>query len=95
MSVKPVGSQVLCRVLPGETHTESGLFIPGSVVVPFVKAEVVAVGLGFYLSNGIRVSPEVSVGDTVMMPASSGSDITIDGEDLVIINEGHILGIVE
>lgn len=92
-SIKPLGDRVVVRPQPAEEKTASGLFIPDTAKEKPQRGEVVSVGPG-KVENGIKVDMSVSKGDTVLYGKYSGTEINISDEDLLIMRESDILGIV-
>lgn len=92
-NIKPLGDRVVVRPMPADEKTASGLFIPDTAKEKPQKGTVVAVGPG-KVENGTKVDMTVSEGDTVLYGKYSGTEINIDKEDLLIMRESDILGIV-
>ena len=92
-SIKPLGDRVVVRPQPAEEKTASGLFIPDTAKEKPQRGTVVAVGPG-KVENGTKVDMTVSDGDIVLYGKYSGSEIAINNEDLLIMRESDILGIV-
>ena len=95
MKVRPLHDRVVVRRLE-----EKGEVVRGGIVIPDTakekpqEGEVVAVGNGKILDNGTRVAMEVKVGDRVLFGKYSGSEIKVEGEELLIMREDDILGIL-
>ena len=94
MKIKPLGDRVVIKKLEAEETTKSGIVLPGSAKEKPQEAEVIAVGPGGVF-NGKEVKMDVKVGDIVIFSKYSGTDIKIDGEELTIMRQEEILGIVE
>ncbi|MEQ9105431.1 MAG: co-chaperone GroES [Rhodothermales bacterium] len=92
-NIKPLGDRVVVRPLPADEKTASGLFIPDTAKEKPQKGTVVAVGPG-KVENGTKVDMTVAEGDTVLYGKYSGTEINLDKEDLLIMRESDILGIV-
>ncbi|MEX1027033.1 MAG: co-chaperone GroES [Candidatus Paceibacterota bacterium] len=92
-NIKPLGDRVVVRPLPADEKTASGLFIPDTAKEKPQKGTVVAVGPG-KVENGTKVDMTVTEGDTVLYGKYSGTEINLDKEDLLIMRESDILGIV-
>lgn len=89
MSVKPLADRVLVEPAPAETKTAGGLIIPDTAKEKPMKGKVVAVG------NGKKDEPiTVKVGDTVLYGKYSGTEIQIDGKDMLIMRESDIYAII-
>ena len=95
MKVRPLHDRVVVRRLE-----EKGEVVRGGIVIPDTakekpqEGEVIAVGNGKILDNGTRVAMEVKAGDRVLFGKYSGSEIKVDGEELLIMREDDILGIL-
>jgi chaperonin GroES len=94
--IRPLHDRVIVRRIDAnETKTSGGLFIPDSAKEKPQEGEVVAVGKGKLLENGTRVEPDVKAGDRVLFGKYSGTEVKLDGEELLIMREDEILGIIE
>ena len=95
-SIKPLHDRVIVRRLDETSNqTAGGLFIPDSAKEKPQEGEVIAAGDGKYKENGERQPLDVKAGDRVLFGKYSGSEIKIDGEELLIMREDEILGIIE
>lgn len=95
-TIKPLHDRVIVRRLDESSNqTAGGLFIPDSAKEKPQEGEVIAAGDGKYKENGERQSLDVKAGDRVLFGKYSGSEIKIDGEELLIMREDEILGIIE
>ncbi len=94
MNITPLRENVVLRRLEAEEERVGSIIIPDSAKEKPMTAEVIAVGKGKVLKDGSRQAPEVKVGDTVLIGKYSGSEVKLDGEDLLIVREDEILGIV-
>ena len=92
-SIKPLGDRVVVKPQPAEEKTASGLFIPDTAKEKPQRGEVVSVGPG-RVENGTKIDMTVSTGDTVLYGKYSGTEISIDDEDLLIMRESDILGVI-
>jgi len=92
-SINPLGDRVVVKPEPAEEKTASGLFIPDTAKEKPQRGTVVAVGPG-KVENGNKIEMTVSEGDTVLYGKYSGTEITMDGDDVLIMRESDILGIV-
>ena len=96
MNIRPLHDRVVIRRTEEETKTSGGIVLPGTAAEKPNQGEVVAVGSGKTLDNGEVQAVSVSVGDTVVFGQYSGSStIKIDGEELLIMSETEILGVIE
>jgi len=95
MTFRPLGDRVLVRRVEQEAKTKGGILIPDAAKEKPQEGEVMAVGPGARDDTGKRVEPEVKPGDRVLFGKWSGSEVKLDGEDLIIMKESDILGIVD
>ena len=94
-TITPLHDRVIVRRLDETSNqTAGGLFIPDSAKEKPQEGEVIAAGAGKYKDNGERQSLDVKAGDRVLFGKYSGSEIKIDGEELLIMREDEILGII-
>mgnify|MGYP000074282310 FL=1 len=89
MSLKPLNDRVLVKRLESEERTASGLYIPDTAKEKPLSGKVIAVGPG---TSDVKM--EVKVGDQVLYGKYAGTEITIDGKDLLIMKQGDILAII-
>ena len=95
-TIKPLHDRVIIRRIEDTNNqTAGGLFIPDSAKEKPMEGEVIAAGDGKYKENGERQALDVKAGDRVLFGKYSGSEIKIDGEELLIMREDEILGIIE
>ncbi len=94
MKLTPLADRVIIKNLEAEETTRGGIILTASVQEKPSIAEVVAVGPGG-LVDGNEVVMNVKVGDKVIISKYSGTEVKIDGEDLIIVRQGDILAIVE
>jgi chaperonin GroES len=92
-SIKPLGDRVVVKPQPAEEKTASGLFIPDTAKEKPQKGTVIAVGPG-RVENGTKIDMTVKAGDTVLYGKYSGTEIELDGDDVLIMRETDILGVV-
>ncbi|MCZ4354504.1 co-chaperone GroES [Roseovarius aestuarii] len=92
MAFTPLHDRVLVRRVEGEEKTKGGLIIPDSAKEKPSEGEIVAVGEGARKDSGELIEMAVSAGDRVLFGKWSGTEITIDGEELLIMKESDILG---
>ena len=96
MNIRPLHDRVVVRRKEEEQTTAGGILLPGSAAEKPNQGEVVAVGTGRVLNNGEVQPLAVKVGDTVVFGKYSGSNtIEIGGEELLILNESEIYGVLE
>jgi chaperonin GroES len=90
MSLQPLGDRVVVRAIEAEQVTASGLVIPDTAAEKPQRGTVLAVGSG-RIEDGKRVPPQVEEGDEVIYSKYGGTEVTVDGEDLLILRESDIL----
>ncbi len=96
MKLRPLGDRVIVRRNDEEETTEGGIVIPGSAAEKPSQGEVLAVGPGKTLDNGEIQAPSVKKGDVVVFGQYAGSNtVKVDGDELVVLNENEILGVLE
>jgi chaperonin GroES len=94
MKLKPLGDRLIVRAIDEEETTASGIVLPDTAKEKPQKGEVLAVGDG-RLEDGNRVPLDVSAGDEVLYSKYGGTEIKVDGEDLLVLRESDVLAIVE
>jgi len=94
MALKPLGDRLVVKQLEGEEKTKGGIVLPDSAKEKPQEAKVVAVGPGRLLEDGKIKSLEVKAGDRVLYGKYSGTEVSVHGEDYLILREEDILAIV-
>ncbi len=92
--IKPLGDRVLVKVLEAEEKTKGGILLPDTAKEKPQQAEVVAVGKG-KTEDGKTVAPEVKVGDKVLFGKYSGTELTIEGDEYLMLREEDIVAILK
>ena len=95
MKFRPLHDRVVIRRLEGEEKTKGGIIIPDTVKEKPQEGEVVAIGPGARDESGALVPLDLKVGDTVLFGKWSGSEIKIDGQELLIMKESDVMGVIE
>ncbi len=95
MKFRPLGDRVVVRRVKEEEKTPGGIIIPETAQEKPQEGRVIAVGPGALDDDGKRIPPEVKAGDTVLFGKWSGNEVKIDGDELLIMKESDIMGIVE
>ncbi len=94
--LRPLGDRVIVRRRPGEEKTQGGILIPDSSKEKPAEGEVIAVGPGKFLDDGKRREvADVKKGDTVLFGKYAGTETKIGDEELVVLREDDIIGVVE
>ncbi len=94
MAFRPLHDRVLLRRLDGEATTKGGIIIPDTAKEKPQEGEVIAVGPGIRDDHGTQTPLDVKAGDRVLFGKWSGTEVKIDGEDLLILKEADILGVI-
>ena len=95
MKLRPLADRVIVKRLENETKTASGIVIPDNAAEKPIQGEVIAVGNGKPLDNGQTRPMDVKVGDKVLFGKYSGSEVKIDGQELLVMREEDIMGVIE
>ena len=94
-TIRPLHDRVIVRrISESDSKTAGGLFIPDTAKEKPQEGEVVAVGKGKLLDSGTRVEPDVKAGDRVLFGKYSGTEVKLDGEELLIMREEDVLGVI-
>lgn len=94
MAFKPLHDRVLVRRIDSDEKTKGGLIIPDNAKEKPSEGEIVSCGEGARKDSGELIAPSVKKGDKVLFGKWSGTEVKIDGEDLLIMKESDILGIL-
>ncbi len=95
MAFRPLHDRVVVKRITEEAKTAGGIIIPDTAKEKPQEGEVIAVGPGALNDKGVRVALDVKAGDRVLFGKWSGTEVKVDGEDLLIMKESDIMGIVE
>ncbi len=95
MNIRPLHDRVLVRRVEEETVSAGGIVLPGSATEKPNRGEVLAAGNGRILENGDVRPMDVKVGDTVLFGQYSGTAVKVDGEELLMMREEDIMGVIE
>ncbi|MEO6171339.1 MAG: co-chaperone GroES [Lysobacter sp.] len=94
MNIKPLFDRVVIKRMEEEKMSSGGIVIPDSATEKPIKGEVIAVGAGKALDNGSVRAPQVKVGDKVLFGKYSGTEVKLDGNDLLVVKEDDIFAIL-
>jgi len=94
IKLKPLGDRVVVKPAAAEEKTAGGIILPDTVKEKPVEGNVVAVGTGKVADDGKAIKMEVKVGDRVLYGKYSGTEVTINGEEYLIMRESDIFGIL-
>ena len=92
--MKPLADRVVIKPSPADEKTKGGIILPDTAKEKPVIGEVVAVGPGKITDDGKKITPEVRVGDKVLYGKYSGTEVTIDGNEYLIMREADVFAIV-
>ena len=95
MNIRPLHDRVVVRRKEEETTTPGGIVLPGSAAEKPIQGEILAAGKGKILENGDVRPLDVKVGDTVLFGKYSGTEVKIDGEEVLVMREEDIVGVIE
>ena len=95
MAFRPLGDRVLVKRVEEEAKTKGGIIIPDTAKEKPQEGEVIAVGPGARDDSGKRVDMELKAGDRILFGKWSGTEVKVDGDDLIIMKESDVLGIVD
>jgi chaperonin GroES len=95
MKFRPLHDRIVVRRLEGQEKTKGGIIIPDTAKEKPQEGEVIAVGPGARDESGKVIALELKAGDRVLFGKWSGTEVRIDGEDLLIMKESDIMGVIE
>ena len=94
MNIRPLHDRVIVKRVEEETTTAGGIVLPGSAAEKPSQGIILAIGSGKALDNGTVRALEVKVGDKVLFGKYSGNEVKVDGDDLIVMREEDIMGIL-
>ncbi len=94
MNVKPLADRVIVKPIDPEEQKQGGIIIPDTAKEKPQEGEIVAVGPGRITDSGNKIALEVKKGDRVLYGKYSGTEVTIDGEEYLILRESDILAVI-
>ncbi|MDI1230455.1 MAG: co-chaperone GroES [Methylobacter sp.] len=94
MKIRPLHDRVIVKRVDEETTTAGGILLPGSAAEKPSQGVILAVGNGKQLDNGTVRALEVKVGDKVLFGKYSGNEVKVDGDDLIVMREEDIMGVL-
>ena len=95
MKLRPLGDKILVKRVEAETQTKTGIYLPESAKEKPQEAEVIALGAGRALDNGERADFQVKIGDKVLLGKWGGTEIKLDDEEMLMLSEDDVLGVLE
>lgn len=93
--LKPLGDHIIVKTLTVEETTKGGIVLPDTAKEKPQQAEVIAVGPGKLTESGKRIEMELKKGDRVVFSKYGGTEISVDGEDYLILSERDVLAVIE
>ena len=95
MNIRPLHDRVVVKRLESEEKSAGGIVLPGSAQEKPMMGEIVAAGAGRVLDNGDKAALEIKVGDKVLFGKFAGTEVKIEGDDLLVMREEDIFAVVE
>jgi chaperonin GroES len=95
MNIRPLHDRVILKRMEEETTTAGGIVIPDSAAEKPQRGEVVAIGTGKRLESGEVIPLDVKIGDKVLFGKYSGTEVKVEGDDLLVMREEDIIGVIE
>ena len=95
MNLRPLHDRVIVKRMEEERVSAGGIVIPDSATEKPVRGEVLAVGNGKILENGEKRALDISVGDAILFGKYSGTEVKVDGEELLVMREEDIMAVIE
>lgn len=95
MKVTPLADKVVVKPVPPEDKTAGGIVLPDSAKDRPLQGRVLSVGDGRLLADGTRLRPQVSEGDRIVYSSFAGTEVQVDGDELLILREEDILAVVD
>ena len=95
MNIRPLHDRVILKRMEEETTSTGGIVIPDSATEKPVRGEIIAAGTGKRLESGEIIPLDVKVGDTVLFGKYSGTEVKVNGDDLLVMREEDIMGVIE
>jgi len=94
-SIRPLNDRIIVKRIEEQEQMRGGLYIPDTAKEKPQEGEVLAVGNGKLLENGTRIAIDLKVGDRVLFGKYAGTEVKLDGEELLILREDDVLGVVQ
>ena len=95
MKIRPLHDRVIIKRLEAETTTAGGIVIPDSATEKPIKGEVLAVGNGKILESGEKRALDIKVGDKVLFGKYSGTEVKVDGQEVLVMREDDVMAVLE
>jgi chaperonin GroES len=94
MTIKPLADRVVVKPLEAEQKTAGGIIIPDNAKEKPQKGEIIAVGPGKISDTGAKIAMELKKGDKILYGKYSGSEVTVNGDELLIMRESDVLAVI-
>jgi len=95
MNIRPLHDRVILKRMEEETTSPGGIVIPDSAAEKPIRGEIIAAGNGKRLDSGEVIPLDVKIGDTVLFGKYSGTEVKVNGDDLLVMREEDIMGVIE
>lgn len=95
MAIRPLGEKILVKRLEADDKTAGGIVLPDTAKEKPRRGTVLSTGEGRMLDSGDRFPPQIKKGDQVLFSSFAGTEVKVDGEEMVIMDEADILAVVE
>jgi chaperonin GroES len=95
MKIRPLHDRVIIKRLEADTISAGGIVIPDSATEKPIKGEVIAVGNGKILENGEKRALDIKAGDKVLFGKYSGTEVKVDGQELLVMREEDVMAVIE
>jgi chaperonin GroES len=95
MKIRPLHDRVIIKRLEAETTSAGGIVIPDSATEKPIRGEVIAVGNGKILESGEKRALDIKAGDKVLFGKYSGTEVKVDGQELLVMREEDIMAVIE
>jgi chaperonin GroES len=95
MNIRPLHDRVILKRMEEESTSPGGIVIPDSAAEKPIRGEIIAAGTGKRLESGEIIPLDVKVGDTVLFGKYSGTEVKVNGDDLLVMREDDIMGVIE
>ena len=95
MNIRPLHDRVIVKRMEEERTSPGGIVIPDSATEKPIRGEITAIGSGKILDDGTKRALDVKVGDEVLFGKYSGTEVKVDGDDLLVLREEDIMAVVE
>jgi len=95
MKLRPLGDKVVVKRVEAEERTSGGIVLPDTAKEKPQRGKVIAVGVGKLLDSGERAKPSVKAGDQVLFTSYAGTEVKVDGQELLVMDESDIMAVLD